>query len=375
MASPVKKRVTLKDIARAVGLSERAVSQALSRNDASTSKVSATTRNRVQRQAELMGYRHDRIAQSLRTGRTGLIGILTPQPLGQLPSERHWYVTKLFQTLGRTALTYQVDYHEEAYRAAADAMLDAKVDGTLLVATSHDHSQPLADRLLAQGVYVSSIGLPYMNDIPRYVANKEDAFFELTKQLVQEGYRDLVFMGRSFDRTWSHRNHDWHIRSLHGGFERAARWAAEAGYGVEFGRYYFDGAISGVSADDIHPFHAAGYLAMKNLLRDRPLPELVMCPADVWALGALRACAEEGVHVPEQLALTGFENDPVSSAGSVPLTTVAQPHETLARLAVGRLLDMIEGKVEQTSLISHSACRIIMRRSTQRSMANEPSGG
>ena len=100
-------------------------------------------------------------------------------------------------------------------------------------------------------------------------------------------------------------------------------------------------------------FYRPGYLGMKALLERGELPEAVLCGNDQWAHGALRACHQAGVRIPRDLALTGFDNDPVGEYGATPLTTMDHPSEEIAHQAVDCLLRMIqEGRKPSAGTIS-----------------------
>src|SRR5690606_20100628 len=89
----------------------------------------------------------------------------------------------------------------------------------------------------------------------------------------------------------------------------------------------------------------SGYAAVKGLLTRTPAPTAAFCFSDQMALGALAACRDLGVRVPEAFSIIGFDDLASSRYLSPPLTTIAQPMRELGARAVALLLAVI-GSVE-----------------------------
>jgi LacI family transcriptional regulator len=93
-------------------------------------------------------------------------------------------------------------------------------------------------------------------------------------------------------------------------------------------------------------------------------PEVVLCSNDDWAIGALTACGEAGARVPEDIAITGFDDSPIGRFGMVPLTTVAQQPQLMASQAVEILVRKIRGESMQSEEpVLKTPCQVVVRRS------------
>ncbi len=367
MAIAIKKRVTLKDLGRQLGLSERAVSQALSDNHNATSKVSEKTREKVVHLARKLGYRRDIAAKSLSTGRTGLIGVITTRNILQLVQQQNRAVVEAFARHGQMPLSHEVSETAEDYEQACNMMLDAKVDGVLLVRPSYQAFMPrVLNRLLRDGVAVTAIGHPHLRHVPKFIANKKEGFYQLARHLIDEGYRSIMLQADSMESRRAAGGSLWHVGSAVEGFTKAAREVEGQPGAPELIYHRVGPKMSHLSAGDIHPLYVKGYAVMRGLIAKGKLPDAIMCQVDTWALGVLRACAEAGVRVPEDVALTGFEGDPTCSVGSVPLTSVMQPFEQLADLAVERLMAIIKGECPQKESITELPCTLTVRQSSVR---------
>jgi len=119
-------------------------------------------------------------------------------------------------------------------------------------------------------------------------------------------------------------------------------------------------------SDEIHLLYLSSYQAMQRMIAANEVPEALVCQADDWALGAMRACAEAGLRIPEDIAITGYSNEPVCSATYVPLTSVEEPFEEMCRTVVG---DLVSAVRENRPLPPKSVVvptRLVVRKSSLR---------
>lgn len=107
-----------------------------------------------------------------------------------------------------------------------------------------------------------------------------------------------------------------------------------------------------------------GYRGMARLMRGDVRPRAVFAFNDLLAIGALGYCREKGIAVPGEVAVSGFDNLPESRVTSPPLSTVAYPVESIARLAVQSLLDRIQGTNERPANRILLEPHLVIREST-----------
>lgn len=363
-----QKRATLKDIGLHLGLSARAVSQALS-DGAGTVKVSSATKEKVQALAKEWGYRHNRAAKTLRTGKTGILGVLTFHSFSPMAVQRLHYALKSIKNWPEfTPLIYDSDSRdEESCIQACNAMLDAKADGVLILGPSPHFSHYM--RLLEAGIPVTIVGQPYLPNVPKFVADKKAGFAELTTHLVEEGYKSITFLCRDISHEKSAYLSEWHVHRLREGFRAAAKKAQEAGLKTKFNFHYLvpkDMQTEISAFGEIHSTYTPGYLGMWQLIESGKVPDALMCQLDTWALGALRACGEAGISVPGDMAITGFEDDVASGVGLTPVTSVGQPHEELATMAVTELVGLIKNDIKLMDRLSTLKYQMVIRQSSLR---------
>ena len=98
--------------------------------------------------------------------------------------------------------------------------------------------------------------------------------------------------------------------------------------------------------------HAAGYEAMRVLLRLPERPDAVCAASDHSALGAIRAVSEAGLRVPEDVAIVGFDDSALAALTHPALTTVRQDKEGIGEVVCNGLIDLIEGHIERAPSVT-----------------------
>ncbi|HUT94702.1 MAG TPA: substrate-binding domain-containing protein [Thermoguttaceae bacterium] len=107
-----------------------------------------------------------------------------------------------------------------------------------------------------------------------------------------------------------------------------------------------------------------GYRAVERLFERTSRPRALFAFNDLLAIGALQFCQEQGIAVPDEVAIAGFDNLPQCRVTSPPLTSVAYPVQSIARLAVQNLVDRIEGAAERPPYRMLLEPHLVVRRST-----------
>lgn len=87
--------------------------------------------------------------------------------------------------------------------------------------------------------------------------------------------------------------------------------------------------------------------AVSAMLKSGSTPDAIFCVSDIMAAAALRACALEGLHVPDDIIVAGFDNTDISVMTTPNITTISQPRFTIASLAVTQLLSLISNPSQQ----------------------------
>jgi DNA-binding LacI/PurR family transcriptional regulator len=365
----MKPRVTQNELAARLGLSRSTVAAAL--NPTSPVKLTQETRQRVAAAAEKWNYRPDRYARVMRGGKSGLIGILHFGALLQVAAERVFYATEAVRQAGFECLSADLSWNTSSAEPTCLSMIDARVEGVVVAGLNDPAALPALEYFRAAHiplVVLSGSPLPWA---PHFRGDACQAYFELTRHLLDLGHRRLALMV-FLSHPGPHRNlYTWTTGERVKGFKAALRQAK--GQIVSTFEQSSSarplGTISDAnfSDDPFNPFDP-GHWGMDRILTWKTLPTAILCSNDEHAYGAMKACREKDIAVPSQMAITGYDDIAVGRCCEIPMTTVRQPNRDMAEAAVRTLLNWIRGmKPKKSKTAQVFPCEVIIRRSSQAS--------
>jgi LacI family transcriptional regulator len=349
--------VTLYDVARHAGVSIATVSRVLH----GQGPVRENTRDRVRSAIDELGYVPDGAAQSLARSRKDVIGLVAVEHFGLKPDqydiesmsllfydevmrgvelrirERAWSLLITFLREEETVAAAETGFDPVQSRLLA---LSGKVDG-LLIGEGILAPQALV-KLARRLPLVVVAGDTAQRGVDVVSADNWSGAHALVEHLViDHGRRRLFHIGGP-------------ATAPDAAERRAAMHAViEANPGTELAGS-FTGMFSVVSGEE-------GTVAM--LAAGGELPDALVCANDQMAIGALRALAERGIRVPDDIAVVGFDDIFPASLADPPLTTVHQPIRRLGEVACDRLTERIshpalrpKQEVLPTELVLRSSC-------------------
>lgn len=306
--------VTIRDVAERAKVSISTVSRVL--ND--TCKVKEDKRLRVLSAAEELGYTPNPAAQSLHSRKTGSIGILLPFVSGDFYAELLNGIDSAAQEEGRMLLISTSHNSEEELAAALKGMY-RRVDGILVMA-------PVLTSNKVLETAPKDTPLVFLNtrtegsDIPLISFDNYGGMRQMTEHLIQKGHTSIGFITgteEAFDAMERFR-----------GYREALHLA-----GIPIKE---DIIVNGEFTQE------AGYKGANYLIALPDRPTAIMASNDVAAIGAMSAVRDAGLRVPEDVAITGFDDIPSSAYTFPPLTTVHIPISELGRRSVRLLSAAIE---------------------------------
>jgi DNA-binding LacI/PurR family transcriptional regulator len=313
----------LRDVAERAGVSVGTASQAFGHPEL----VSERLRARVLAAAEALGYAGpDPSARRLRTGRTGVLGLLFSERLGYQftdPAAPAFY-RGVARAMERTPLGLLLLPDSRDRLEAARTVREAAVDGFIVY--SVPRSDPRIEAALERRVPVVTVDQPRDATTPFVGIDDRAAARQAAEHLRALGHQRVGVL--SF------------IRALDPAGTLVLDLSVERleGYKEGLGDAWDEGLVRVCRPNAPEPARRAAV----ELLRRPDPPTAILAMSDVLAIGALQAAAELEVAVPDQLSLVGFDDNPAAALTTPPLTTVAQPHEEKGRLATERLLEAIE---------------------------------
>lgn len=316
-SSPKKRRgVTIKDVARASGVSSATVSRVLSGYEF----VRETTRNRVMEAVEHLGYVANLQARSLAGGRSQIIGLL-------VPNLDNSYVGTIMQGIDRElaranydVVLYTSHRHPDRESFYVDTIANGLTEGLLLIAPLDPTTY--LDALREQNFPYVLIDQadPAENSSVVEATNWQGAY-EATRYLSQLGHTRIAFLTGSLVVRSA-------IDRLQG--YKAALVDCDLPFREEL-----------VIEGDFQ--QQTGFAITKRLLQSiDPLPTTIFASNDLSAFGAMDAARECGLRVPDDISIIGFDDISQASFVYPKLTTVRQPLEQMGQVAVKLLLEQIE---------------------------------
>jgi DNA-binding LacI/PurR family transcriptional regulator len=332
-------RVTARDVATFAGVSASAVSRTFTK-DAS---VSPATRTKVIDAARVLGYRPNILARSLTTKRTELIGLISNNFENPLFLEIFDHFTRRLQQRGLRPLLANLTEGEPP-EGALNMLLQYSVDG-VIIASSSLHRKLLRSCAEARLPAVQAFGRPSGRTRANVVAADNVQGGRLAAGLFCErGYRRVAFLGGPVDATSTEdRLEGFRERLLEEGLRPAAEQYA-------------------------HSFsYAAGRAVMRQLIQAGGI-DGVFCGDDILAFGAIDACREQGLSVPRDIGVVGFDDMPMASWRAYNLTTVRQPVADIIATAI----DLIVAIADQPDRPARSrlfTCEPVVRETLRPSSA------
>jgi LacI family transcriptional regulator len=325
---------TIRDVARLAGVSISTVSRVLNKS----CPVSPEKRERVEAAALELGYIPNPAARSLLLRKTGVLGIVVPFATGEFFSE---FLSGVDQSASDNNyfLLISISHRSDEDLRTAVANLNKRVDGMVVWAPEVRASDvmSLVDSSLAV-VFLNSLSPNNGNDLIDF--DNHGGMYALASHLIRQGHRDIAFL-------------------------KGPPRAADA-------KSRLDGYRAALNAHGIKPREElefqgeytveAGYALVPRLLSLSPVPTAVMAPNDQSAIGVLRGLHEAGVHVPDQMSVTGFDDIQSSRYVTPTLTTARVPVRELGELAVKTLLGRIEGRDREVK--QYMPVEVVVRRSS-----------
>jgi DNA-binding LacI/PurR family transcriptional regulator len=317
------RRVRLRDVAERAGVSVGSASQAFGRPEL----VSEELRKRVLAAAEALGYPGpDPAARRLRTGRAGAVGLIFAERLGYqftdpaAPAFLRGIAAGMQEA--PTGLLLIPDSRNR--NEAARTVREAAVDGFIVYSTPQN--DPRVEAALARRVPVVTVDQPRGAATPFVGIDDRAAARSAAVHVRELGHERVAVL--SF------------VTALGPGGSLELDLSAERleGYKEGLAEAWDAGLVRTVRPNAPEPARDA----TAELLRAPDPPTAILAMSDILAIGALEAAAEEGVTVPEELSVVGFDDSPVALHATPPLTTVAQPHEEKGRLAARWLMEEVE---------------------------------
>lgn len=302
--------MTIADIARMAGVSNAAVSRYFNNG-----YISAKKREAIRRVVEETGYRPSMQAQTLRTRRTKLIGVIAPKMASTSIGKVVEGILSVLNESGYRMLLAVTENNPEKELAYLHTFKEKQVDGVILLATilSEEHKKALSEMnvpVVIAGQQLSGYSCVYHDD--------RQGTAELTKRMLEKGRRQLCYLGVLLqDKAVGEerlRGYQDTVRAA--GLEELAERTGIAAFTME-----------------------SGFEQARELYRAYPFMDCLICATDEIALGAAKYLREAGVGVPEQVLVAGHDDSLIAQVMYPPMPTVHFFYEECGSVAVQMLFE------------------------------------
>ncbi|MFN8445160.1 MAG: LacI family DNA-binding transcriptional regulator [Caldilineaceae bacterium] len=336
----MNRNITMHDVARHAGVSQSTVSRVLNQSG-STVSISEETVHRVMAAVDELGYYPNQIARSLRGQKTNMLAML----VGDIANPFYHVMVRKVQEIARQhhydLLIASSDHNRELEKNFVAGLIRRPVDGVFLV-PYHVNDEEIGLLMRRTGASVVLLGQESNHPlVDTAYADDGRATYEAVHWLIQERRHErIAYIGVPNTHVGNRRSRAF-LRAM-----EEADLPVPDSY-LEAGDFSVDG----------------GAKAMMHLLRLDTRPTAVVACNDLMALGAMLVANDQGLSIPGDVAVVGFDNIPESGRIRPRLTTIAQYPDEIGEKLANALFDRIEGRYDGPARHFEIPCRLIQRES------------
>lgn len=332
----VKKEITIYDVAKALNISPSTVSRGLK----DYPHIRTETKKNIIAKAREMGYQHNKFASNLRQKRTNTIGVVVPKLNSYFMATVISGIEKITAQYGYGLIISQSQESWEKENLCISTLFNSRVDGLIVSLASDtrsmDHFKMLANKDIPV-VFFDRV-VEY-NGYVNVVIDNYKAGYEATSHLIEQGCKRIVHIGgNQFRNVYSERFR---------GYMQA----------LTDNRIAFDQNL--VIISDMNG--NTGTDAAKKILKMSQRPDGIFSSNDASAVAAMVELEKEGTSIPDEIAVVGFNNDPISQVIKPNLSTINYPAREIGEIAATSLINRIissQQAIFSTIILKHNLiCR------------------
>ena len=338
-----KKEVTIYDIAKRLNLSASTVSRGLNGH----SEVRRETLRRIKLTARAMGYQQNTFASNLRKNRSNTIGVILPRLDSNFQSSVVAGIETLVSQKGFNLIISQSRESMEKEMENISTLFNSRIDGLLISLSSDTYNLDHLNMILKKGIPV--VFFDRVKDHPDYKCSKVvidniKAGFDATEHLIDQGRTRIVFLSDNLlCNVYSERL---------------------AGYKKAIGQYNIPYNPKLIFEDKLN--EESGKRTVSKLLKMKNLPDGIFAANDTSAVAIICQLKKEGIKVPEEISVVGFNNVHISRVIDPSLTTIHYPGMEMGEIAASTLIELLnknDPKITKTVILDH---KLIIRNSSTR---------
>jgi LacI family transcriptional regulator len=339
------REVTIYDVAKALNISPSTVSRGLKDHP----HIRNETKKRIRLTAREMGYRHNKFASNLRQNHTHTLGVIVPKLNSYFMATAIAGIEKITTQNGYNLVISQSQESGKKEISSISTLFNSRVDG-LIVSLAFDTKNLDPFKIFfGKGIPVVFFDRVFeCQDCTCIVIDNYKAGYEATSHLISQGCKRIVHLGGNL------------LRNVYSERLRGYRQAI-----VDSGLKY-DKDLVLIGALDSQ----AGEDTAKQILKMKNRPDGVFTANDTSAVAIICELQLAGVKIPEDIAVVGFNNEPISKVIQPNLTTVHYPALEVGESAAATLINKLKNMHSanpRTIILEHS---LIVRQSSLKNKIN-----
>jgi len=342
----MKQKITIKDIAKELGVSTSTVSKALK----DSYEISESTKLKIKAFADFYHFKPNSLALKLRSQKTMVIGVVIPEIVHHFFSR---VISGIEQVANKRGYNVMICVSNESYDKELlniEMLANGSVDG-ILISLSKE-TQKIKDFNHFNELTENSIPFVLFDRVEneincdKIIIDDEGGAYKATSYLIEKAAKKIALITTPDYVTVGELRKKGYMRALQ-----------------KFGLDYNPSIVMAIDQNDDD--HEAIYNQIKKLIFVKNPPDAIFAVNELYAALALRIAKERGLNVPNDLEIIGFTDGIISEFSSPSLTTVAQHGATMGKHAAEMLINRIEKKISEAFQTEIISANIMFRESTK----------
>jgi LacI family transcriptional regulator len=335
------KDVTIYDVAEALNISPSTVSRGLKDHP----QIHKETKKKIRAVAKEMGYQQNKFASSLRKRRTDTIGVVVPKLNSYFMATVIAGVEKITNKHSYGLIISQSQESAKQEINCISTLFDSRVDGILISLAFDTKNLDHFNKLLNKNIPIVFFDrVSECSGCMSVIIDNYKAGYEATTHLIEQGCKKIIHLGGNLLRNVYSERFRGYKQALHDN-------------GIDFNqKLVFISDLTGQSGRDI----------MKKVLKQNLKPDGIFASNDTSAVATMVEMQEAGIKIPDDIAVAGFNNEPISQVICPNLTTVDYPAREIGEIAATALIEKLNNSQSanySTIVLKHS---LIIRQSSLR---------
>lgn len=339
-----KHNIRLKDIAEELGISIPSVSRALNNKP----DIGKETKKKVFELAEKLHYKKNEFAINFKNQQSFIIGVIIPQIVHHFFSNVISGIINEAEKLGYSVMLYQSNESYESELKGVKTFQKSMIDGLIISLSDNTNNVDHLKDLQEHNVPVVMIDkVNHGMESAKIICDDYKGAYYATEHLISLGKKRIAHITGSLE--------PYTTKERYKGFESAIR---------DYNLTFYPNLIKKcnlVSREE-------GYTTALTLLAEKEIPDAIFCATDPTAIGAIKAIKEQGLRIPEDIAVMGFSDWKMSSIVDPPLSSVSQPDYEMGKKAIELIIREIQLRREKKPVVKYETyvmeTSLVLREST-----------